>query len=169
MRPDKDETFLTIAAVLSTRGTCPRRQVGCVLIDSYDRIIATGYNGAARSMPHCIDNACPGAHFPKGEGLSQCEAIHAEMNALLQCREVQDIHSCYVTTFPCRDCIKALLNTGCRFIYYIEDYVHPEARDLWTRAGRVEVRRTDLGTTIAALRSRVDLATGHLIPGTADR
>lgn len=133
MRPSKDETWLKVAAVVAERGTCARRKVGCVLVDARGDILATGYNGVARSLHHCTDRACPGASYPSGEGLDKCEAIHAEQNALLQCKDVQAIYYCYVTVSPCIHCVKMLMNTGCRSIMFLEDYPKShEAQALWT-------------------------------------
>lgn len=62
MRPKKDKTFLDIAQTLAKRGTCIRKQVGCVLVDELGQILSTGYNGVARGLPHCneeISNSFP--------------------------------------------------------------------------------------------------------------
>lgn len=84
------------------------------------------------SYPH----ACPGAAAPSGTMLDACQAIHAEQNALLQCRDVRAIHTCYVTVSPCVTCVKLLLNTGCRRIVFTELYPHLAALQLWEEAGR---------------------------------
>jgi hypothetical protein len=39
--------------------------------------------------------------LPSGTGLDVCEAIHAEQNALLQCKDVEQIDTAYVTAMPC--------------------------------------------------------------------
>jgi len=44
-RPDWDEYFLDIAALVARRSTCLRRNVGAVLVRER-RILSTGYNGA---------------------------------------------------------------------------------------------------------------------------
>lgn len=120
MRPSLDLVMLAIAKVLSTRATCVKRQVGCVLVDSKGRILSTGYNGVAHGLPHCTDKACPGAYAQRGS--DTCQAIHAEINALLQCRDVQLIDTCYTTTLPCMSCMKTLMNTSCGRIVYGEDH-----------------------------------------------
>jgi dCMP deaminase len=81
-------------------------------------------------------HACSGAHSPSGTNLDHCQAIHAEQNALLQCRDVYNIEACYVTTSPCMTCVKLLLNTSCQKIYFLDEYSHTEAKDLWESAGR---------------------------------
>lgn len=143
MRPDTDTYFCNLALVVATRATCVRRQVGCVLVNSHNHVLATGYNGVPAGQKHCIDEACAGAHYPSGQGLDACEAIHAEQNALLQCRDVHDIVTCYVTTAPCITCVKLLLNTSCRVIVYINDYPHSDAsaeRWLRDRSGRLWIK-----------------------------
>jgi dCMP deaminase len=138
MRPSLDEWGLALARVVATRGTCARRQVGCVLTDAKGRILATGYNGVAAGRSHCRDagRRCPGALMKSGSGLDLCEAIHAEQNALLQCSDVRDIHTCYVTASPCVHCVKMLLNTGCRRIVFAEDYAHGESKQWWVESDR---------------------------------
>jgi dCMP deaminase len=80
--------------------------------------------------------ACTAAHAASGKDLDGCGAIHAEQNALLQCRDVYAIHSAFVTASPCITCTKLLLNTSCQRIHYLEEYPHPAAKDLWLSAGR---------------------------------
>ena len=166
MRPSKDQWAIELAQVTAKRATCCRRRVGCVLVNARGHVLATGYNGVAAGQPHCneetgfnfiyangIDptkqltgqatgrepvygNACEAAFVASGTQLDGCEAIHAEQNALLQCRDVYSIHTCYVTTSPCMTCVKLLLNTTCERIVFVEAYPHTAAQDLWVRAGR---------------------------------
>jgi dCMP deaminase len=138
IRPTVDEYFLAIARVVASRGTCSRRQVGCVLVDGDRHIISTGYNGVAAGAPHCTDRACPGAGLSSGTGLNKCEAIHAEINALIHCAEIRRIETCYVTVSPCVSCVKALLSTQCRRVVATSAYspLHDDARKMWVEAGR---------------------------------
>lgn len=144
MRPSKDQWGLQLALVTSRRATCCRRQVGCVLVNSRGHVLATGYNGRAAGLPHCNEqtngsaykNACAGAWAKSGQSLDACEAIHAEQNALLQCRDVYDIYTAYVTASPCITCVKLLLNTACERIVFIDEYPHMEAEQLWYRGSR---------------------------------
>ena len=131
LRPNRDEYFLSMASLVSLRATCRRRRVGCVLVDANRHVLATGYNGVARSMPHCLDTPCDGANLPSGTGLDRCNAIHAEQNALLQCRDVEAIETAYITTSPCVTCVKLLMNTGCKRIVFIQCYPDQTAKTLW--------------------------------------
>lgn len=130
-RPDRDEYFLAMAALVSLRATCKRRRVGCVLVDSNRFVLATGYNGVARGRPHCLDEPCSGADLPSGMGLDLCQAIHAEQNAMLQCKDTQAIDTAYITVSPCVTCVKLLMNTSCKRIVFIENYTQLAAREIW--------------------------------------
>jgi len=146
-RPSRHEWAMALARETAKRSTCLRRAVGCILLDSHGYVLATGYNGVASGMKHCNEpytwlpdtieeetsfpNACTGAASPSGTNLDACQAIHAEQNALLQCRDVHAIESCYVTASPCVTCAKLLMNTSCSMIMFDEEYPQPEAKRLW--------------------------------------
>ena len=121
-RPSRDLYFIAIASVVATRATCIRRAVGCVVVNDYSHIIATGYNGVASGLPHCINKPCLGAKCDSGTNLDKCEAIHAEANALLQCTDTQSINTIYCTTKPCTHCMKLIMCTSCKKIVYLDDY-----------------------------------------------
>lgn len=152
MRPSRDEWLMSVAKLTASRSTCLRRSVGCVMINKRGHIIATGYNGVASGMKHCNEaqiiststsehrqfpHACHGATSPSGTNLDGCHALHAEQNALLQCRDVYSIDTCFVTASPCMTCVKLLMNTSCQRIVFAEKYPHNEAEKLWTSIGRV--------------------------------
>lgn len=138
MRPDLLTTQLAAATIWSLRSTCSRRRVGCILVNDKAHVLATGYNGVPTGHTHCVETPCPGSNLPSGTGLDKCQAIHAEMNALLQCRNAYEIETCICTTAPCTICIGLLLNTSCKTIYFGEDYPHAEAsRKLWEGRKRV--------------------------------
>lgn len=143
-RPTSDEYFMAAAELVASRSTCLRRSVGCVLTNKRKHILSTGYNGVACGRPHCNEhdpfhetgypNACAGANAASGTKLEACEAIHAEQNALLQCRDVYDVDTCYVTVSPCIHCIKLLMNTGCTRVVTWQVY-DVTARNRWEDAG----------------------------------
>lgn len=143
LRPSRDEIYLDMAHLIARRGTCPRRQVGCVLVDSKGRVLSTGYNGVASKRPHCSEGfPCPGANYASGQGLDACEAIHAEQNAILLLADPWAVDSVYLTVSPCLSCVKLLLGTSARRMLVGELYPHHEALDWWTRDGRKIFLRT---------------------------
>ena len=134
-RPSLDETMMAIAQVLSRRATCVKRQVGCVLTNDNGHILSTGYNGVPAGFPHCTDVPCPGAS--DNAGSDTCMGVHAEINALIRCKEPQSIDICYTTVLPCTPCLKALMNTGCHTIIYLQAHsMEHYVRDMWFRTGR---------------------------------
>lgn len=133
-RPGWDEYFLNIAQDVSLRGSCVRRKVGCVLVNSSKDIIATGYNGRAAGVVNCLDKPCVGANEPSGSGLEQCEAIHAEQNALMRCRDIREIETVYTTCSPCVFCVNLLTATAASRIVFLVEYPHSEeSKRRWNR------------------------------------
>lgn len=144
MRPTRDFYFTAMAELVSLRGTCARREVGCVLVNELGHVIGTGYNGVATGQIHCTSKPCAGAKCKSGEGLDLCEAIHAEQNALLQCKNVQEIHTAYCTHSPCIHCVKLLLNTSCKRIVFDKEYPHSDSQRLWEQSGRIWLSKRDI-------------------------
>ncbi|MFK5882827.1 MAG: deaminase [Candidatus Izemoplasma sp.] len=136
-RISKDQYFINIVKEVKMRASCCRNQVGCVLVDHLGHIASTGYNGPAAGTPNCTSNSpChPEALESSNKSFTKCEAIHAEQNALLQCSNVYEIHTCYVTWSPCLTCVKLLLNTTCCRIVFVDEYHSAkDAKDLWIKA-----------------------------------
>lgn len=136
-RPTIDEYFTIMAMHASSRGSCMRRRVGCVLVNDKNYVLATGYNGLPSGVTNCIDNPCEGAYSPSGTNLKACGAIHAEINALKQCQNIFNISTAYVTASPCTHCIDDLLKTSCKRIVYLQEYPHKDSFDKWRSADRL--------------------------------
>lgn len=137
MRPTKDEIYIHMAYLVAERGTCARRRVGCVLVDQQGVVLATGYNGVAAGRPHCNEgHPCAGAKLPSGQGLDQCQALHAEQNAILHLPDPRAVHSVYVTHSPCISCIKLLMGTSAKRLVFSYEYPHPDSKGWWEASGR---------------------------------
>lgn len=132
MRPSADTYFLRMAKLVATRSTCLSRQVGCVIVDNRRHVVATGYNGPPAGFDHCTQ--CN--RTSSGCGLDDCYAIHAEMNALLQCPDVYSISTIYCTDSPCIHCLKLLANTSCTRIVFLQEYPHGKSKEIWEKLGR---------------------------------
>jgi dCMP deaminase len=134
-RPTLDDTMMDIAGVLAQRATCQKLKVGAVITDEDGRIIGSGYNGVPKGFAHCTTEPCPGVGMPKGADL--CEAVHAESNALLNCRELHHARRIYVTHVPCMRCVKTLLNTPIQGIVFANsEGAESGALAMWVSAGR---------------------------------
>ena len=124
-RPPTDFYFLRMAELVSERGTCARRKVGCVFVNKKNHVIATGYNGNPSGFIHCIDKPCAGAKSKSGTDLDKCEAIHAEQNAISDAaaRGVSISEAIiYITHFPCINCFKSIIASKIKKIYYCYNY-----------------------------------------------
>ncbi len=127
-RPSWNAYFLDLARTVATRATCPRRQVGCVLVR--DRVVlSSGYNGAIRGADHCGEDCT--------EGTGHCvNSIHAEANAILSAARTGvalDDCTAYVTVKPCLSCYRNLVNAGVVFVYYAENYGPEYETSYYTR------------------------------------
>lgn len=124
------DTWMRVAAVVSQRSPCEGRQVGAVITDIDNRIIATGYNAFPRGFcdetynhfRSCGKFCERKATGDRGIGYGNCQAVHAELNALLRTSYDQRRHgSLYVTSVPCYDCCKILANSGIEKIFYYDN------------------------------------------------
>ncbi len=139
-RPTWDEYFMEICHVVARRSTCLRRQVGAVLV-SDRRILATGYNGAPKGLPHCAElGGCyrEKMQVPSGERQELCRALHAEQNAIIQAAvhgvKLENV-TLYCTTQPCVTCAKMLINADVRRIVYENPYPDELSRQMLEEAG----------------------------------
>ena len=143
-RPDWDEYFMDIAALVARRSTCLRRNVGAVLVRER-RILATGYNGAPSGLRHCLEGGCMLAqmNIPSGERHELCRGLHAEQNAIIQAA-VHGVSirgaTLYCTNHPCSICIKMLINAGITEIVYRDGYSDELAARMLEESG-IRVRK----------------------------
>lgn len=131
-RPSWDDYFMATAVLLSTRSSCERLHVGCVLVsggDRRNRIVAAGYNGFLPGAPHTSR-----LH----DGHEQA-TVHAEQNAVADAaRRGSSLEGCvaYVTHYPCINCAKILAAAGIAEIRYRADYRNdPIAGEVLADAG----------------------------------
>lgn len=122
-----DKYFMDIAKRVAERATCSRAKIGAVIVKEKN-IVATGYNGSPAGHPHCTEVGCLiyVSRNPDGEEEENCfRTIHAEINAIAQAAKNGtsiDGADIYITASPCYHCLKTLLNTGIKAIYYEKPY-----------------------------------------------
>lgn len=140
-RIGKNEYYMNIAVQVSLRSTCTRRKVGAVIVKD-NRILGTGYNGAPKGIPNCCDDTsrCYRTihNIPSGTKLDLCYAVHAEMNALFNAVNAGcDLANSeiYVTTFPCSNCAKQIIQAGISKIYFIDKYTNEFTLGMLKEAG----------------------------------
>lgn len=113
-----DQYFMNIAREVATRSTCDRKHVGAVVVRD-KCILATGYNGSVRGLPHCDDE---GHMMVDGHCV---RTVHAEANAITQAAKNGhriDTATIYVTASPCWNCFKLIVNSGIMRIAFGEFY-----------------------------------------------
>ena len=139
-RPSWDEYFMQMAELTAQRSTCLRRQVGAILVKE-KHIIATGYNGAPKGLPHCEElGGClrEKLEIPSGERHELCRALHAEQNAIIQAATLgQSIEGAtiYITHQPCIICAKMIINAGISRIVIRRGYPDEMSRGMLREAG----------------------------------
>lgn len=138
-RSDWDEFFMFQAIFCATRHSCLKRGVGAVLVKD-NRIIGTGYNGAAGGIKSCRDlGYCYYEHlahyeintnggndeFVKEKFKIYCQAVHAEMNALSQCsRDEAKGSTLYITNYPCPKCVQdGIITNGISAVRIWKEYL----------------------------------------------
>jgi len=112
---------MSIAFLISKRGTCARAQVGAVITRN-NRIISTGYNGALHKNE---DYKCGIDCDPS----QRCtNSVHAELNAIAAAAKEGislDGAILYCTHQPCLDCAKAIIQSGITKVVYCHPYWNP--------------------------------------------
>lgn len=153
-RPSRETVLMHMAEVMSERGTCERAQVG-VVIARDGRVLATGYNGAPASLPHCDhahDELAPvtdhgstiGTHYT-GPGCRV--AVHAEANAVAYAARfgVALVGSEMYTTYaPCLACAQIIVNAGIQRVVALKPYRDRSGWDLLKAAELSCVRFEDV-------------------------
>lgn len=123
VRPSWDTYFMQMACLANSRSNCMKRRVGAVLVGD-NRVIATGYNGTARSMLNCNEGGCKrcNSNTKRGLNLGECMCLHAEENAILEAGAGKAKGATlYSTTAPCLNCAKKIVQVGVvRVVYDLE-------------------------------------------------
>ena len=138
--------YMYITKEIANWSSCLRRKVGSIITVNR-RIVATGYNGAPSGIDSCKERGyCLREKVQSGEKLEECLAVHAEQNAIAQAAKMGisiDNGEIYVTTFPCVNCMKQIIASGIRTVYYLEDYNSPLAKELAKKANISVIKMED--------------------------
>lgn len=136
-RPGWDEHWLEMARVVSRRSTCLRRRFGAVIVNRHV-MLSTGYNGAPRGTPNCVDlGKCyrKERNLPAGSHYEKCRSVHAEANAIINAaREGVSIKGTELYLYgehadsgkivgakPCKMCRRMLINAGIEAVIVREE------------------------------------------------
>ncbi len=131
-----DKYWMKIVNDVATRSTCLRRQIGALVVKN-NVIVSTGYNGAPKGFPHCLDVGCrrDKLNIASGERHEECVGVHAEQNALLQAGRDAEGATLYVNAYPCKICAKLIINAGITKVVITGDYSDKEGLEYLRTAG----------------------------------
>ena len=123
-----DERYLRMARIWAENSYCERRQVGALIVRG-DAIISDGYNGT----PSGFENICEDEN-----NNTKPYVLHAEANAITKVAKSNNSSlgaTLYVTSSPCIECAKLIIQAGIRRVVYSENYRSVDGIELLQKAG----------------------------------
>ena len=131
-----DRRYMRMAFIWSENSYCKRRQVGAILVKD-KMIISDGYNGT----PSGFENVCEDEN-----NVTKPYVLHAEANAITKVARSNNSSegaTLYVTSSPCIECAKLIIQAGIKRVVYADSYRLSEGVELLMRAG-IELVSVDL-------------------------
>ncbi|MFB6320129.1 dCMP deaminase family protein [Saccharicrinis sp. FJH54] len=131
-----DRRYLRMAGIWAENSYCERRQVGALLVKE-KMIISDGYNGT----PSGFENKCEDEN-----NTTKPYVLHAEANAITKVARSNNSSegaTLYVTSSPCIECAKLIIQAGITRVIYSEKYRLEDGINLLKRAA-IEVKYIDL-------------------------
>lgn len=131
-----DKRYLRMASIWAENSYCKRRQVGALIVKD-QMIISDGYNGT----PSGFENVCEDEH-----NVTLPYVLHAEANAITKVAASSNSSkgaTIYVTSAPCIECSKLIIQSGIVRVVYSEKYRTEEGCDLLKKAN-IQVDFIDL-------------------------
>lgn len=123
-----DKRYLRMAAIWAENSYCKRRKVGALIVKD-KMIISDGYNGT----PSGFENVCEDEN-----NVTKPYVLHAEANAITKVAASSNSSSgatIYVTSSPCIECAKLIIQSGIKRVVYSEKYRMEDGCVLLRRAG----------------------------------
>jgi len=122
-----DQRYLKMALIWAQNSYCKRRQVGALIVKD-KMIISDGYNGT----PSGFENVCEDEN-----NLTKPYVLHAEANAITKVAKSgnsSDGATLYVTSSPCLECSKLIIQAGIKRVIFTENYRLEDGINLLKRA-----------------------------------
>ena len=127
-----DKHYLEMAAIWAKNSYCKRRQVGALLVK--DRmIISDGFNGTPAGFENQSEDE---------NDVTKPYVLHAEANAITKVAKSGNSSegaTLYITTAPCIECAKLIIQSGIKRVVYAEEYRKSEGIELLKRTDKIIV------------------------------
>lgn len=123
-----DIRYLRMATIWAENSYCKRRKVGALIVKD-NMIISDGFNGT----PSGFENVCEDE-----DGNTKAYVLHAEANAITKVARTNnssDKATLYVTTSPCIECSKLIIQAGIKRLVFSELYRMSDGIELLKRSG----------------------------------
>jgi len=123
-----DTRYLRMAKIWAENSYCIRRKVGAIMVKD-NMIISDGYNGT----PSGFENICEDE-----DGKTKPYVLHAEANAITKVSKSTNNSNkatLYVTTSPCIECAKLIIQSGITRVVYTDPYRVDDGIQLLQKAG----------------------------------
>ncbi len=140
-RPSWDENFMNLALEVGKRSTCDRGRTG-VLIVRDKQILATGYAGSPKGLPHCdeVGHQIKKTTHEDGSVSKHCvRTSHGEQNAICQAAKngiAINNSTLYCKLEPCYICAKMMVNAGIVRVVCLRKYhAAQDSREVFQKAG----------------------------------
>ena len=131
-----DKRYMRMAYIWSENSYCKRRKVGALLVKD-KMIISDGYNGT----PSGFENICE-----DDDDKTKPYVLHAEANAITKVAQSNNSSygaTLYVTSSPCIECAKLIIQAGIKRVVYSDAYRLSDGIDLLKRA-KIELVSVEL-------------------------
>jgi dCMP deaminase len=129
----KIDQFARIVKQISELSNASTKKVACMALHkNFTKIASFGYNGSYAGAPI---NESTGT---EEESLNPGESgfIHAEVNMIAKFREYDpENYIVLLTLSPCKMCTKILVNSGFKWVYWIEDYREQSHLNIFDECG----------------------------------
>lgn len=114
------ERFMFSATLIAQRSKDPSTQVGAVIVNDEQRIVAEGYNGMCIGISD--DAGLWGKDNPDPTLNKYMWVVHAEANCITRAELSCKGFTMYCTHFPCHECAKLIIQKGIKRVVYAKDW-----------------------------------------------
>jgi dCMP deaminase len=129
----KLDSFAKIITEISQLSNATTKKVACMALHkNFTKIASFGYNGSYAGAPiNPITGTEEDSLEPGESGF-----IHVEVNMIAKFRESDpENYIVLLTLSPCKMCTKILVNSGFKFVFWIEDYRENQHLSIFDESG----------------------------------